>query len=176
MSKKAMKICFGIILAVVFFSIVTGVLTQEKVPTIEEKLKSGAIMHDGSEDSYFDAQEGRYSLKITAVYETEPESSSPDAPTVDRVVVVVYEYSNDDIESGLVISSAHFKAFDKSGNELQLYPQANLFEPGEIGAMGTHTASVAFALDNSSENYIQVDYYNDVSLDTPDLVYEGVWE
>ena len=29
---------------------------------------------------------------------------------------------------------------------------------------------------NSSENYIQVDYYNDVSSDTPDLVYEGVWE
>jgi hypothetical protein len=98
------------------------------------------------------------------------------APAADRVVVVIYEYSNDDIENGLVISSAHFKAYDKSGKELEIFPQENLFEPGEISTLGTHTASVAFALSGSSENYIQVDYYNDLASNTPDLVYEGIWK
>ena len=133
-------------------------------------------MHNGSENIFFDSPEGKYSLKITSVYETIPSTSDENATDADRVVVVIYEYSNDDIEKGLVISSAHFKAYDKSGKELDVFPQDNLFEPGEISALGTHTASVAFALSGSAENYIQVDYYNDLASETPDLVYEGVWE
>lgn len=176
MSKKAMKICFSIIAIVVLFTLVIGFLTREKEPTIEEKIKSGAVMHDGSEDIFFESPEGQYSLKITSVYETTPETTDENAPEADRVVVVIYEYSNDDIEDGLVISSAHFKAFDKSGKQLEIFPQANLFEVGEISALGTHTASVAFALDRNASNYIQVDYYNDVASDTPDLVYEGIWK
>jgi len=176
MSKKAKKICFGIIAVVIVFTVAVAILTREKVPTLEEKINSGAVMHDGTKDSVFESPEGSYSLKITSVYETEPETTDKNAPDTDRVVVVIYEYSNDDISNGLVISSAHFKAYDKSGKELKIYPQANLFEPGEISALGTHTASVAFALSGSAENYIQVDYYNDLASETPDLVYEGVWE
>lgn len=176
MSKKAMVICFSIIAIVVTFTVVVSVLTREKTITLEDKINSGAIVHDGTKDSVFESPEGNYSLKITSVYETEPETTDENAPTADRVVVVIYEYSNDDISSGLVISSAHFKAYDKSGKELKIYPQANLFEPGEISALGTHTASVAFALSANAENYIQVDYYNDLASETPDLVYEGVWE
>ena len=176
MSKKAMVICFSIIAIVVTFTVVVSVLTRKKTITLEDKINSGAIVHDGTKDSVFESPEGNYSLKITSVYETEPETTDENAPTADRVVVVIYEYSNDDISSGLVISSAHFKAYDKSGKELKIYPQANLFEPGEISALGTHTASVAFALSGNAENYIEVDYYNDLASETPDLVYEGVWE
>ena len=171
-----MKICFSIIALVVAITVVVAVLTREKVPTLEEKINSGAVIHDGTKDTVFDSPEGRYSLKITSVYETEPETTDENAPDADRVVVVIYEYSNDDISNGLVISSAHFKAYDKTGKELKIYPQANLFEPGEISALGTHTASVAFALNSSAENYIQVDYYNDLASELPDLVYEGIWE
>ena len=176
MSEKAMKICFSIILLVTLFSIIVGVLTREKEPTVEEKVQAGAIKHDGKRDAYFNAQEGRYSLKITSVYEAEPDTLDENAPDTDRVVVVVYEYSNDDIESGLVISSTHFKAYDDSGKELEIFPQANLFEPGEISTLGTHTASVAFALSNGADNYIEVDYYNDIASEKPDLVYEGTWK
>ena len=84
-------------------------------------------------------------MKITSVYETEPDTTAEDAPKTDRVVVVVYEYSNDDIEAGLVITPAHFRAYDASGNELEVFPQENLFEPGEISTLGTHTASVALS-------------------------------
>ena len=176
MSKKAMVICFSIIAIVVAFTVVVSVLTREKTVTLEDKINSGAIVHDGTKDSVFESPEGSYSLKITSVYETQPEPTDENAPDADRVVVVIYEYSNDDISNGLVISSAHFKAYDKSGKELKIYPQANLFEPGEISALGTHTASVAFALSGNAENYIQVDYYNDLASETPDLVYEGVWK
>lgn len=176
MSKKAMQICFGVIGAVVLFTIIVAVITRDKEPTIEEKLSLGAVMHDGTKDNYFTSPEGRYALKIMSVYEAEPETTDEDAPEADRVVVVVYEYSNDDIESGLVITPAHFRAYDSSGNELEIFPQENLFEPGEISTLGTHTASVAFALKASSENYIEVDYYNDLASLTPDLIYEGVWK
>ena len=110
MSKKAMKICFGIIAVVIVFTVAVAILTREKVPTLEEKIKSGAVMHDGTKDSVFESPEGSYSLKITSVYETLPETTDENAPDADRVVVVIYEYSNDDISNGLVISSAHFKA------------------------------------------------------------------
>jgi len=176
MSKKAMKICFSVIFIITAISIVVGFLTREKEPTLEDKIKSGAVIHDGTEDSFFDSPEGKYSLKITSVYETTPETSDENAPDTNRVVVVIYEYSNDDIESGLVISSAHFKAYDKAGKELAVFPQENLFEPGEISTLGTHTASVAFAISDNAENYIEVDYYNDLASETPDLVYEGIWK
>jgi hypothetical protein len=176
MSEKAMKICFSIIGVVVLFTIIVGVITREKEPTLEEKVSLGAILHDGSENNYFNSPEGRYALKISSVYETEPDTTDENAPKTDRVVVVIYEYSNDDIEAGLIITPAHFKAYDQSGNELEVFPQQNLFEPGEIRTLGTHTASVAFAIGNLADNYIEVDYYNDLASKTPDLVYEGIWE
>ena len=175
MSKKAKQICFSIIFIVLAFSVAVAVFTMERKVSIEQKINSGAVMHNGSDTVDFEAEEGRYSIKITSVYETEPLTDKADAPPAERVVVVVYEYTNDDISEGLVISSTHFKAYDKSGKELKIYPQANLFEPGEIGAMGTHTASVAFAL-NSTEKYIEVDYFNDVASNIPDLIYEGIWK
>ena len=49
-----MKICFSIIALVVAITVVVAILTQEKVPTLEEKIKSGAVMHDGTKDSIFE--------------------------------------------------------------------------------------------------------------------------
>ncbi len=175
MSKRAIKICIPILLVVLIFTVVTIILTKEKTLSLDEKLSAGADVYDEKSGVVLDSNDGKYSIKINTVYETTPETDSKDAPKAKTVVVIIYEYTNDDIESGLVISSAHFKAFDKSGNELQIYPQKNMFEPGEIGTLGTHTASVAFAF-NSDTKYIEVDYYNDLSQTVPDFVYEGEWE
>lgn len=176
MSKRAMRICFSIIGAVLVFTLVVAFLTREKEPTIEEKINAGAILHDGSENSVFDSPEGEYALKIKTIYEVAPEPVTEEAPSADRVVIVVYEYTNNSIENGLVVGSTHFKAYDKSGKELELYPQANLFEAGEIHELGTMTASIAFSLDKTASKYIEVDYYNDSASATPDLVFEGTWE
>ena len=64
MSEKAMKICFSIIGVVTLFTIIVGVLTREKEPTIEEKVNLGAVLQDETKDNYFTSPEGRYSLKI----------------------------------------------------------------------------------------------------------------
>ena len=46
MSEKAMKICFSIIGVVTLFTIIVGVLTYEKDPTIEDKVELGAVLQD----------------------------------------------------------------------------------------------------------------------------------
>ncbi len=174
MSQRAIKICLPILAVVFIFTIITAVLTRENQLSLQEKIDAGATLYDDTSGVRLNLTEGEYSLKITNVYETTPETDEKNPPKAKSVIVIIYEYTNDDFEKGLVISSAHFKAFDKAGNELQLYPQKNMFEADEIGALGTHTASVAFAF-NSSSNYIQVDYYNDLSQSVPDFVFEGEW-
>ena len=120
------------------------------------------------------SQEGSYSIKITAVFDVEPDTDSKSAPEAERVAVVVYEYTNDDISHGLSIGDTHFKAYDKKGKSLEVFPQKGLFEPGEVGAEGTFTASVAFAL-NNPENYIKIEFYNDPASGKCDAVYEQEW-
>ena len=120
------------------------------------------------------SQEGSYSIKITAVFDTEPDTDAKYAPEAERVAVVVYEYTNDDISHGLSIGDTHFRAYDKHGSSLEVFPQKNLFEPDEVGAEGTYTASVAFAL-NDPENYIKIEFYNDPAAEKCDAVYEREW-
>ena len=120
------------------------------------------------------SQEGNYSVNVTAVYDTMPLTSVTEFPSAERVAVVVYEYTNDDIAHGLSIGNTHFKAYDSNGKELEQFPQEGLFEAGEVGAEGTFTASVAFAL-NNDKNYIKVEFYNDTASDKPDAVFEKNW-
>lgn len=128
-----------------------------------------------SNEATLKAQEGSYTLKITNVLETEPNPREADAPEADSVAIVVYEYTNDDIEHGLVIGNSHFKAYDSKGKELLQYPQKDLFEPSDVGASGTFTASVAFALNDNDDNYLKIEYYKDISAKKPDAIFEQSW-
>lgn len=171
--KHPFVFCISFIAAAVIITF--GIVLASKAHnSLDSKLNAGASEVKVSENVSYKAPEGNYSLTITAVYDDVPDTDEENAPEAKRVCVVVYEYTNNDIKDGLVISNSHFKAYDKSGNELKLYPQKNLFEPGEIGTQGTHTASVAFAL-NSDENYIELDYFNDVSSEYPDSVFVKEW-
>lgn len=162
----------GIALCVVLISLVFTLATV-KLTDVDEK--GGIPDISGADEATLTAQEGSYSLKITTVFDAEPDPSESDAPEAERVAVVVYEYTNDDITHGLSIGNAHFKAYDADGKELEQYPQNNLFEPGEVGASGTFTASVAFAL-NNDENYLKIEFYNDISGKKPDAVFEQNWQ
>lgn len=173
MMKRPFVFCFGFIAAALVITFCV-VLFNGSGHSLDSKLNAGASEVKVSENVTYKAPEGNYSLTVTAVYDTLPDTDEKSAPEAQRVCVIVYEYTNTDIENGLVIGDSHFKAYDKAGNELALFPQKNLFEPGEIGTNGTHTASVAFAL-NSEENYIELDYYNDVSSDYPDSVIVKEW-
>ena len=173
MMKRPAIFCSIVIAAALIFTFTVAMLKRAP-KTLGSKIEEGVSLEKVSENVTIVSPEGNYSLKITAVYDAPPESDDENAPPAKRVAVVVYEYTNNDIENGLVISNSHFKAFDKNGNELKQFPQKNLFEPGSIGTDGTHTASVAFAL-NSDENYIEVDYFNDISSKKPDSVFLKEW-
>ena len=165
--KYGLMISVIVILAVVIALIVAGVTKSD-----ENNNEPAPVVSD---EATLQAQEGNYTLKITKVLEVEPNPKEREAPEAESVAIVVYEYTNDDIAHGLVIGNNHFKAYDSKGKELEQYPQKDLFEPGDVGASGTFTASVAFAL-NNDDNYLKIEYYKDISAKKPDVVFEQSWE
>ncbi len=167
MDKKWFVISLSVILLSLIFTLVAVFVTKgEKKYVNEQNAIDGEII--------LKSQEGNYSLKITTVYDVPPETDEVEVPEAQRVAVVVYEYTNDDISNGLSIGNTHFKAYDSKGKELDQFPQKNLFEPSEVGAEGTFTASVAFAL-NNDKNFIKVEFYNDTASKKPDAVFEQRW-
>lgn len=162
MNKKYVAVCAAVVALVLCI-----VIAISAKPEKEEKTPVSNV----SENVKLDAHDGSYSLNVTAVYDTAPDTDEPNPPEAQRVAVVVYEYTNEDISSGLSIGNTHFKAYDKNGRELQQFPQKGLFEVGEAGKSDTYTASVAFAL-NNDENYMKIEFYNDAASETPDAVYE----
>ena len=164
MNKKYAFIAIGVVaLLVVLMLVIVGASKSGRsdIPLV-------------SDEATLQAQEGNYTLKITKVLEVEPNPKEENAPKAENVAIVVYEYTNDDIAHGLVIGNTHFKAYDSKGKELVQYPQKDLFEPSEVGASGTFTASVAFAL-NNEDNYLKIEYYKDISAKKPDVVFEQEW-
>ena len=170
MNKKYITISFCIIAVVLVFTLVVAGVTKKDNTGNNNDISNPAV----SEEVSLKTNEGSYTIKINTVYDAEPLTDEENPPAADRVAVVVYEYTNDDISHGLSIGNTHFKAFDSKGTELQQYPQKDLFQASEIGESGTFTASVAFAL-NNTENSLILEYYNDVSSVKPDTVYELNW-
>lgn len=172
MNRKFIIICVSIIAVIL---LVVALVSGSKKPQEDKNSESEIAEQTSLEDEItLKSQEGNYSVKITAVFEAEPNSADEDAPKAERVAVVVYEYKNADITDGLSIGNTHFKAYDKRGKELKQYPQNGLFEPSEIGESGVFTASVAFALNNDN-NYLKIEYYNDTASKKPDATFEQTW-
>ncbi len=172
MNRKLIIICSSIIAFLLLVTLIVVGLTKSK----DDVEKESKITEEASNEDEITlkSQEGNYSVKITAVFDTQPNSDDENAPKAERVAVVVYEYKNADITDGLSIGNTHFKAYDKRGKELKQYPQIGMFEPSEIGESGVFTASVAFALNNDN-NYLKIEYYNDTASKTPDATFEQTW-
>lgn len=171
MKRKLLRVCASMVVAsLAFVFLFTGCKNSQDNVESETKITEEA----SQEEVTLKSQEGNYSVKITAVFEAEPNSDDENAPKAERVAVVVYEYKNTDITDGLSIGNTHFKAYDKRGKELKQYPQIGMFEPSEIGESGVFTASVAFALNNDN-NYLKIEYYNDTASKTPDATFEQTW-
>lgn len=166
MDKKYGAIALCVILISVIFTVITATLTRQEETNEPSEIVSG--------EATLKAQEGNYTVKVTTVFDAQADTDEVDPPKADRVAIVVYEYTNDDIAHGLAIGNTHFKAYDSKGKELEQFPQKGLFEPSEVGESGTFTASVAFAL-NNDENYLKIEYYNDAASSAPDAVFEKEW-
>jgi hypothetical protein len=166
-----MIICASaVVVALIIVAIIGATKTKENVNEESQNSEQTPL----EDEITLKSQEGNYSVKITAVFEAEPNSTDEDAPEAERVAVVVYEYKNADITDGLSIGNTNFKAYDKRGRELKQYPQRGMFEPSEIGESGVFTASVAFALNNDN-NYLKIEYYNDTASKKPDATFEQTW-
>ena len=167
MNKKYGLIAVGVVIVILVIALIVAGVTKDS----NNKKDPAPVVSD---EATLQAQEGNYKLKITKVLEVAPNPKEGDAPEAESVAIVVYEYTNDDIEHGLVIGNTHFKAFDSKGKELEQYPQKDLFEPSDVGTSGTFTASVAFAL-NNDDDYLKIEYYKDISAKKPDVVFEQEW-
>lgn len=167
MNKKYGLIAIGVVIVILVIALIVAGVTKDN----DNKKDPAPVVSD---EATLQAQEGNYTLKITKVLEVAPNPKEADAPEAESVAIVVYEYTNDDIAHGLVIGNTHFKAYDSKGKELEQYPQKDLFEPSDVGASGTFTASVAFAL-NNDDDYLKIEYYKDVSAKKPDVVFEQEW-
>ncbi len=167
MNKKYGLIAIGVVIVILVIAFIVAGVTKDDN---EKKVPAQVV----SDEAALQAQEGNYTLKITKVLEVAPNPKEVDAPEAKSVAIVVYEYTNDDIAHGLVIGNTHFKAFDSKGKELEQYPQKDLFEPSDVGASGTFTASVAFAL-NNDDDYLKIEYFKDISAKKPDVVFEQEW-
>lgn len=102
-------------------------------------------------------EQGDYRLTITGVREATKRNEYTDI-AADRVIIIDYEYENISSETDVVISFAYFRAYDDSGNSLELYPSTETKSSLNISAGKKHSASIAYALNNGN-NKITLDFY-----------------
>ena len=113
-----------------------------------------------NEDIYITNSDGKYRLKFTKVTETSERNEYTDV-SANRVVIIEYEYENLTLPDDLYISSLDFNLYDKENNKMELYPSTETIYPSQVGTGRKTVASEAFAL-NSSSNYIELDYYDNI--------------
>ena len=125
-----------------------------------------------NETALITTSEGSYKITFTAIEETNDRNKFSDI-TADRVVILSYEYENIDHQDGINVSSWKFRVFDKSGTALETYPVSTKY--GETLSPGRKSsATEAYAL-NHSENYIEVEYYDNTFNSMSDCIFQLEW-
>ena len=121
-----------------------------------------------NEDIYITNNSGKYRVKFTSIKETKERNDFTDTKA-DRVVILEWEYENLTIEEDLLISDMlNFKLYDKDNNKLESYPVVNGTKyGGNVGKGRKTVSSEAYAL-NSAENYIELEFYDNVWNSKPD--------
>lgn len=101
---------------------------------------------------------GNYRLTFTEIVESDKRNEYADTQP-ERIIIVKYLYENVDCAQDITISYLYFRAYDSEGNLLNTYPSTETEKPNTISACGKKTASVAYAL-NDTTNYIKLQFYN----------------
>lgn len=125
-----------------------------------------------NETALITTSKGTYKITITGVSETNERNQFSDKQA-DRVVVITYEYENVDYQDGLSVSDYSFRVFDKSGTSLETYPVSTKY--GETLSPGRKSSgSEAYAL-NHGENYIEMEYYDNMFSSKSDCIFQLEW-
>ena len=164
MKKTIIKNLFILLLCgVIYFTFAVGSgsnVTTSSSDVGTQSTKSEVSKYKLNEDIYITNSSGKYRLKFTKIYETNDRNQYSDI-TANRVVIVEYEYENLTLPNDLYISSMDFKVYDKENNVLESYPATETKYASAVATGRKATASEAFAL-NSSSNYIELDYYDNI--------------
>lgn len=177
--KKGKKKLTGCLIVFIFAVIIVaafliiGILGgSDETTTISDSTANSSVETAENKKTYkigdtvtVKTDRGEYSLKFTGVRETNERNEFADE-NPKRVVILEYEYKNISFDSDVVVSYLYFRAYDKDGNALTVYPDASVKQTTNISQGKKATASVAYGLD-STENSVTVDFY--------DITYENIF-
>jgi len=157
----------NLIVLALFLLLISGCGTNavtSNYSTSESKTREQQTYHI-NEDIYVKKNSGEeYRLKINSINETYERNEFSDT-RADRVVVIDYEYENISLSDDLFISSWDFQAYDQDNNALETYEVIDYKYPDNISMGRKTTAQLVFALNNTN-NYIELEYYDNVFWDS----------
>ena len=156
MKKKMTSFLLLILVGIMFMVFAVGSGTNVSTDAKTYKL---------NDDINVKTNSGEYRVKFTKIYETSYRNDFTDIKA-DRVVIIEYEYENISKEDDLSISDWNFKLYDKDNNKLETYP-ADYKPGGSVGKGRKTTGSVVYALNNSN-NYIELEFYDNMLNSKPD--------
>lgn len=139
---------------------------QTEAPTQMPTYKMGEIVT-------VKTSSGEYTVKITKVEETKDRNQFSDVQA-NRVILVSYEYENISYQNDLSVSAMNMKTYDKENNLLETYPASGTKYGSSVGTGRKSNAVIAYAL-NNSENYIEVEYYDNMFNSSADCKFALEW-
>lgn len=146
--------------------------TTQSTDSSSSEQKSTRNEYSLNQDIYVKNSSGEYRLKFTGIRETSDRNEYSDV-NADRVVIISYEYENISKEDDLYISDIDFKVYDKQGNILETYPVDYKYSDS-IGPGRKTTAEAAYAL-NSIDNYLELEYYDNMFNSKSDCLVKIEW-
>ena len=116
---------------------------------------------------------GEYKICFTNVKETTQRNQFSDVEAK-RVILISYDYENISCEDDLYISSMDMKVYDKDSNILETYPATEEKSPSAVGKGRKGNGVLAYALNNDN-NYIEIEYYDNIFNSTSDCKVQVEW-
>lgn len=116
---------------------------------------------------------GEYTVKITSVEETTKRNQFSDVKA-DKVILVAYEYENVSYTNDLSVSTMNMKVYDKDSNLLESYPALEQKYGSAVGTGRKSNGVAAYALNNEN-NYIEIDFYDNIINSKADCRFKIEW-
>lgn len=116
---------------------------------------------------------GEYTVKITSVKETSERNQFSDVKA-DKVILIAYEYENVSYTNDLSVSDMNMKVYDKDSNLLETYPATEEKYGSSVGTGRKSNGVAAYALNNEN-NYIEIDFYDNIFNSKADCRFKIEW-
>lgn len=116
---------------------------------------------------------GEYTVKITSVKESS-ERNQFSGVQADKVILIAYEYENVSYTNDLSVSTLNMKVYDKDSNLLESYPATEQKYGSTVGTGRKSNGVAAYALNNEN-NYIEIDFYDNIINSKADCRFKIEW-